>query len=177
MFYYQRGKALYVRKLEKTNDFNLAQDLQLRIATGNRFRIERIPFGWGSRRMGIIYGGADLKHLGTVVGSAIAGMFVMSVWGALVGENGLVGGWFAALIIIGVMWFLNHFVGLINNDGAWVDMAVGIGVAGTARGGFDAGFDMVVAAMPTLAFVLIGGIAGGACAHYLTKMLNEKSAE
>jgi len=61
----------------------------------------------------------SMKHLGTIVGAAIAGMFVMSVWGELAGAYGLVGGWFAAFIIIGVMWFMNHFVGLINNDGAW----------------------------------------------------------
>lgn len=118
-----------------------------------------------------------MKHLGTVVGSAIAGMFVMSVWGELAGAYGFIGGWFAALAIIGVMWFMNHFVGLINNDGAWVDMAVGIGVAGTARGGFDAGFSTVVAALPTLAFVLIGGALGGVCAYLLTKALNENKAE
>lgn len=38
------------------------------------------------------------------------------------------GGWFAGLLIIGTMWFLNHELGLINNDGAFVDMAAGIGL-------------------------------------------------
>ena len=48
------------------------------------------------------------------------------------------------MIIIGTM-VLNHYVGIINNDGAFVDQAVGIGVAGFMRvvfiEGAQAGFD------------------------------------
>jgi hypothetical protein len=108
-----------------------------------------------------------MKHLGTILGTAIAGMFVMSVWGALVGAYGLVGGWFAAFSIIGPMWFLNHYVGIHNNDAAWVDMALGIGVAGTMRGVFENGIQVGIDALPTLGVVIAGGIVGGIVAQKL----------
>ncbi len=38
--------------------------------------------------------------------------------GAFAGEYGIGGGWFAGFAIIGTMWFMNHWIGLINNDGA-----------------------------------------------------------
>ncbi len=158
----------------KFSDYVVGTEIAIMESNRKSFPERTDSIGWETGKIGK-YGGTGMKHLGTIVGAAIAGMFVMSVWGELAGAYGLVGGWFAAFIIIGVMWFMNHFVGLINNDGAWVDMAVGIGVAGTARGGFDAGFSTVVAALPTLTFVLIGGIAGGVCAHYLTKALNQNA--
>lgn len=105
-----------------------------------------------------------MKHVGTIIGTAIAGMFVMSVWGAFAGEYGIGGGWFAGFIIIGTMWMMNHYIGLINNDGAFVDMAAGIGVAGFMRGVFENGVQVGLDSIPTLAFVIIGGVLGGAAA-------------
>ncbi len=115
-----------------------------------------------------------MKHLGTVIGTAIAGMFVMSVWGAFAGAYGIAGGWFAGLLIIGTMWFMNHALGLINNDGAFVDMAVGIGMAGTMRDVFMNGGQVFVDTLPTLIIVLIGGIVGGFTAAKLEKYLASK---
>lgn len=112
-----------------------------------------------------------MKHVGTILGTAIAGMFVMSIWGAFANAYGIGGGWFAGLIIIGTMWFLNHFVGVTNNDGAWVDMAVGIGVAGTMRDVFMKGGSAFTDSLPTLLIVIAGGIAGGLAAVALEKHL------
>lgn len=122
-----------------------------------------------------------MKHLGTVVGAAIAGMFVMSVWGAFAGKYGIAGGWFAGFIIIGVMWYMNHFIGVMHNpDGAaWVDMALGIGVAGVARDVFGSGsIAALTSSMPTLLVVLAGGITGGVTAALIQKyVLNKAEAE
>lgn len=115
-----------------------------------------------------------MKHVGTILGTAIAGMFVMSVWGAFAGAYGIGGGWFAGFIIIGTMWFLNHYIGIHNNDGAWVDMALGIAMAGTMNGVFTNGIEAGIASMPTLGIVLVGGIAGGYAAFKLEKYLGEK---
>ncbi|WIV12675.1 hypothetical protein [Proteiniborus sp. MB09-C3] len=115
-----------------------------------------------------------MKHLGTVIGTAIAGIFVMSVWGAFASAYGIAGGWFAGLLIIGTMWFLNHALGLINNDGAFVDMAVGIGMAGTMRDVFMNGGQVFVDALPTLVVVLVGGIVGGFAASKFEKYLASK---
>jgi hypothetical protein len=110
-----------------------------------------------------------MRHLFTVIGTAIAGMFVMSVWGAFAGAYGIGGGWFAGLMIIGSMWYMNHNLECHNNDGAWVDMALGIGVAGTMRGVFENGISTGIDALPTLAVVLIGGALGGAAAVMFEK--------
>jgi hypothetical protein len=118
-----------------------------------------------------------LKHVGTILGTAIAGMFVMSVWGAFAGEYGIGGGWFAGMAIIGTMWFMNHWIGIINNDGAFVDMATGIGVAGTTKVMFLDGFSAGTAALPTLLITLAGGAVGGFMAYKLEQMLAQNAAE
>ncbi len=118
-----------------------------------------------------------MKHVGTIIGTAIAGMFVMSVWGAFAGAYGIGGGWFAGFIIIGTMWFMNHWVGIINNDGAFVDMATGIGMAGFMRGVFEGGAGAGAASLPTLLVVLLGGATGGFMAVQMEKMLAAKKAE
>jgi len=105
-----------------------------------------------------------LKHLFTVIGTALAGMFVMSVWGAFSTAYGIGGGWFAGFLIIGSMWYMNHYLGVHNNDGAWVDMALGIGTAGLMRGVFESGVSVGIDALPTLLFVAIGGTIGGIAA-------------
>lgn len=117
-----------------------------------------------------------MNYTKTIIGTAIAGIFVMSVWGVFVQKYDLVGGWFAALVIIGTLWFLNHYVGIIDNPegGAWVDMALGIGVAGTMRDVFLAGsVTPLVQSIPTLVLVILGGIAGGICAATFQKAANK----
>lgn len=118
-----------------------------------------------------------MKHLGTIIGTALAGMYVFGVWGEFAAAYGIGGGWFAGFAIIGTMWFVNHFVGIINNDGAFVDMALGIGVAGTMNGVFSQGFGAAVASFPTLGVTIIGGIAGGLAAYKLEVYLAEKNKE
>ncbi len=107
-----------------------------------------------------------MKFLRAVLGYAIAGMIVMSVWGAFVGVEafGIIGGWLAAFAIIGPMWFLNHFLGLIPHDAdsGFVDMGLGIGLTGLFRDTFGMeGLDTFMAAMPTLGLVAVGAILGG----------------
>ncbi len=118
-----------------------------------------------------------MKHVGTIIGTAIAGMFVMSVWGEFAGAYGIGGGWFAGFAIIGTMWFLNHWVGIHNNDGAWVDMALGIGVAGTTKAMFVDGFSVGTAALPTLLITLAGGACGGIMAFKLEQMMAQNVVE
>ncbi len=104
-----------------------------------------------------------MKFIRSTVGFTIAGMFVMSIWGNWVGLYGNLGGWLAALVIIGPMWFLNHYIGLVDNPGdyAFVDMAWGIAwvgimrdVFGTAGKTFD--FTRLIESLPTIGLVTIG---------------------
>jgi len=125
-----------------------------------------------------------MKFIRSVVGFTIAGMIVMSVWGDWVGRYGNLGGWFAALAIIAPMWFLNHYIGLIDNDAdhAFVDMAWGIAWTGTLRDtwtpilkgeGVGAGLDAFVSALPTIACLA----AGAALAAIAINAFNKKATK
>jgi len=121
-----------------------------------------------------------VKNIGTMIGGAIAGIFVMSVWGRFAETYGIAGGWFAALIIIGTMWFLNHHVGILHNpeEGAWVDMALAIGVCGTLIPVFSKlSIKPLVGSIPTLLIVIIGGIAGGIIGEMIKKDLEKDGKE
>jgi len=103
------------------------------------------------------------KYVGTMVGGAIAGVFVFSIWPILAGTQGLgtAGGWLGGLLIVGLVWSLNHYVGAFYlPDGAVaVDMAVAIGVAGTMNGVFSG--KPIAAGLPTLMWMAVGAILGG----------------
>lgn len=124
-----------------------------------------------------------MKFAKSVVGFTIAGMLVMSVWGDWVGKYGNIGGWFAALAIIAPMWFLNHYIGMIDNDGdhAFVDMAWGIAWTGTLRdvwtpilkGDAAAGFQAFGSAIPTILCLMLGA----AIAAVAINAFNKKSAK
>lgn len=57
-----------------------------------------------------------MKHyLSTFAGSAICGGFAFGIWPELWKTYGLMGGWLAATLIIGIMWYMNHYNGAILN--------------------------------------------------------------
>lgn len=118
--------------------------------------------------------------LRTAIGGTIAGLFAGGVWGQFAAERyGIIGGWFAAFVIIGLMWFMNHYVGLINNsvEGAFVDMATSIGTACIVRDICLKGFDKIPASMPTFICLAVGGCIGGYLAHIVQKSMKEETCE
>lgn len=118
------------------------------------------------------------RFFGTFFGQAIAGAWVFGIWPLLWQTYGVFGGWLAAFVIIGTMWYLNHYVGLTYNPpgAAPVDMAVGIGVAGTVSSivGDGASFS---SSLPTLLFVAIGAILGGIVGNLLDQYFVETEQE
>ena len=54
-------------------------------------------------------------YLSTFAGSAICGGFAFGIWPELWKTYGLMGGWLAATLIIGIMWYMNHYNGAILN--------------------------------------------------------------
>ncbi|WP_409300301.1 Lin0368 family putative glycerol transporter subunit [Peribacillus sp. SCS-155] len=111
------------------------------------------------------------------IGFCIAGMLVMSVWGAFATSYGIAGGYVAAIIIIGPMWYLNHYVGLIPNedDAAFVDMALGIAICGTMRDVFMNGGGALQSSLPTLSLVAIGAVAAGIVGAMIQKDMAKKA--
>lgn len=104
-----------------------------------------------------------MKFVRSTLGFMIVGMLVMTAFDAFAEQYGIVGGVFAAFIVIGPMWFMNHYVGLIENvDGnAFVDMAVGIGLTGIFRDTFMKGIPALVETIPTLSLVVLGAVLAG----------------
>jgi len=71
---------------------------------------------------------------------------------------------------------LNHFLGLVANEGAYVDMAAGIAITGTLRDVFLKGVQAGIDSVPTLVFVAIGAAIGGITAVAIEKMWAERDA-
>lgn len=117
-----------------------------------------------------------MKFFRGTIGYCIAGMLVMSVWTPLATDYGIFGGYLAAFIIIGPMWFMNHYVGLIENDedAAFVDMAVGIGICGIMRDVFIQGGSELVTSLPTIGLVAIGAVLAGIISAIIEKDMAKK---
>lgn len=118
-----------------------------------------------------ILGGKTMKFIRSMIGYMIAGMLVMTAFDAFAGQYGIVGGVFAAFIVIGPMWFMNHYVGLIQNldENAFVDMTVGIGLVGIFRDTFIKGVPALMDTVPTLALVVLGAVIAGFVAAAIEK--------
>lgn len=119
-----------------------------------------------------------MKFLKSSLGFMVAGMLVMSIWGDWSGAYGNLGGWFAGFVIIGTMWFLNHYLGLIENvdTKAFVDMGWGIAWTGLFRDVFMVSPSAFVDSLPTIGFVTIGAILAGFVLNLINKFNEQKAA-
>ena len=104
------------------------------------------------------------KYLSTGLGAAIIGAMGFSIWPVLWQTFGVMGGYMACLLVVAIMWYLNHHCGLMYNapGAAWVDMAWGVAIAGITWGLIRQGNSAhLVHALPTLFCVALGGALGG----------------
>ncbi len=118
------------------------------------------------------------RFVGTFFGQAIAGVWVFTIWPPMWQTYGVFGGWLAGFVVIGTMWFLNHYVGLTYNaeGAASVDMAVGIGIAGIVGPIIKEGAT-IGSSLPTLLYVVIGAIIGGVVGNWLDKHIEQSEAD
>lgn len=109
------------------------------------------------------------RSMYNILGFAMAGIFIMSVWGEIYQQMGLLGGLIASGLIVGLFWNINHKMQLIKNDDAktFIDMAIGVAVAGIFRDFLAFGGNGLISSLPTLFLVLIGGAIGGTLAYHL----------
>lgn len=112
------------------------------------------------------------RGLGTVIGSAICGALVFGIWPEMWKSYGIMGGWLAAAILISIAWFMNHWLGVIENpDGKiWLDQGWAVGSAGVAWAmvRFGASFPKCLG---TLTCCLLGGALAGIAASIVKKEL------
>lgn len=121
------------------------------------------------------------RHLGTFIGGMTAGALSFGVWPEMWKSYGIMGGFLTAVFVIGITWFMNHWIGVIENpDGKlWVDQGLPIFGAGVAWGvvrfwPVDGGLDYALGALakvwPTLVCCLIGGALAGLAAHFVKQV-------
>jgi hypothetical protein len=106
-----------------------------------------------------------MKYLSTIIGGAVVGALVFGIWPEMWKSYGIAGGWLAAVMLIGVAWFMNHWLGVIENPAGkiWVDQGWSIAAAGVAWAvvRFDAAPSQAVG---TVACIGLGGVLGGLAA-------------
>lgn len=130
-----------------------------------------------------------MKLLRSTLGYMIAGAIVMSVWGGVLDlANGTLGGILAGFFIIGLAWFLNHYIGLIQHgpNSGFVDLGLGVGMTGIFKDMWvkiltedvGAGMAGLGETLPTLLLVVLGGLIGGYLAAKVEEDLErEKGGE
>lgn len=120
-----------------------------------------------------------MKALRGIIGFALAAIFALTFWGTFVDSYGIIGGWIVALAIIGPLWFLNHYIGLIPQDpkASFVDMGLGIGIGGIVRDFFlNDGLNSVVSSLPTILLVIVGASIGGFVAAKVQQSLDAEES-
>ncbi len=118
-----------------------------------------------------------MKAIRSILGYMLAAVYVYACWGLFL-DGSITGGWIAGIALMGPLWFVNHYLGLIpqDDDAAFVDMGLGVGFGGLARGVFEAGsIQPLVDALPTLGLVVLGAIAGGVLAAAIGKSMEEEA--
>lgn len=112
-----------------------------------------------------------MKFFRSFLGYMIAGMLVMAVWNGLSAAGGIFGGYLAAIILIGPLWFMNHYLNLVDNKdtAAFVDMGLAIGVCGIFRDTFMQGTEALTGSLPTIGIAILGAIVAGLVAAAVEK--------
>jgi hypothetical protein len=113
-----------------------------------------------------------MRHFSTIIGSAICGALVFAIWPEMWKSYGIMGGWLAATILISIAWYMNHWLGVIDNPCGkiWVDQGFAVCSAGIAWAivRFDA---VPLRCLPTLICLAIGGALAGWAAVHVKKVL------
>jgi hypothetical protein len=113
------------------------------------------------------------KHISTFIGGAIVGSLSFGIWPEMWKSYGIMGGFLTATLVIGTMWYMNHWLGVMENATGklWVDQGfpiMGAGIAwGLVRFYPDAKFYHI---LPTLICCVIGGLLAGWAAHHVKQV-------
>ena len=98
----------------------------------------------------------------TITGAFLLPFFIRLLWGRFVNKLGAIGGFLAAIVVVGTIWILDH--GMKNHliqqgSSGWIDMglaaAVGVFTASVVAGG------KVKKSFANLGAAVIGGTISG----------------
>ena len=114
--------------------------------------------------------------LRSTLGFCMAGIVLNTAWSIFVNKYGVKGGWISALVLTGTLWFINHYLGIVENkkEAVFIDMGLAVGLCSLIRDSLLKGISGFLSSMPTFICVLIGGAIAGVLGGYLQKILNRQ---
>lgn len=109
--------------------------------------------------------------LKSTLGFCAAGIVINAAWGVFVNIFGVEGGWISALLLTGTLWYINHYLEIVENksEAVFIDMGLAVGLCSLVRDSLLKGISGFVSSMPTFICVLIGGIIAGVLGGYFQK--------
>ena len=117
-----------------------------------------------------------VRILRASLGFFLAGFLIPTVWSFLASHFGLFAGFIAAIVVIGPVWYINHYRALIhlNTGDIGVDMGAGVAVSVFVRDSITHGIFGSFAALPTSFFLILGAVFAGYLAMRIEKWLDKK---
>lgn len=118
-----------------------------------------------------------MKVFRSFIGYFIACTVISANFGQLADLIGPFGGFLAAIILVGPMWFVCHYLNLVDNkpSAVFVDFGVAVGVCCIVRDTFINGNGALIDGLPTILLAIIGGALGGFASALVEKdMANDE---
>lgn len=111
-----------------------------------------------------------LNYIRTFLAYCLAGFLVPYLW-SYVSILGIYAGFAAAILIIGPVWYIVHYKGLIYQDSeaATVDMGAGIAIAVFTRDVLSNGVISSFSYLPTIILLSIGAVFAAVVSHYFER--------
>lgn len=103
------------------------------------------------------------KFVKSTFGFCLSAVVINGCWSIFTDKFGIFGGWISAFIFTGTMWFLNHYIGLVENkeEAIFIDMGLAIGLASLFRDSIANGINALISSLPTFICMIIGGTLAG----------------
>lgn len=120
-----------------------------------------------------------MKFFKAVLGYFLAGIVIVVFWSKIVDIFGIVGGWVSALVLIGPLWYINHYKSLILHDDeeVFIDMGLAIATTTVVISILKVKKNMIFSiyeSFPTLFFLAIGAILGVIFSIFLENKIKNK---
>lgn len=103
------------------------------------------------------------KVMKSIFGFCLSAVVINGFWHIFTDTFGPLGGWLSALIFTGTMWFVNHYIGLVDNteEAIFIDMGLAVGLSSLFRDTIVNGINALISSFPTFIFTIIGGVLAG----------------
>ncbi|MET3557352.1 hypothetical protein ABID29_000461 [Streptococcus rupicaprae] len=117
-----------------------------------------------------------MRFIRALFAYGLAGFLVPLIWQLFASQFGYFTGYVAGATVIGPVWYLIHYRGLIPRygKGASIDMGLAIASAVLTREIFKKGLNILPQSGPTLVLLIFGAVLAGLMAWLLESGLGRK---